>query len=397
MRIAYFDCFAGVSGNMALAAAADAGAGPRGVREALAGLKLKGFRLTFSRRTEHGLAGLHLRVECTERRPRHRNLGDILTIIRQSRLHPRVKEQSIAVFTALAKAEAKVHRLPVEKVHFHEVGAVDAVVDVVGTVAALHRLGAERVVCSPLPLLGGEVRCQHGLLPLPAPATLALLEGVPVYGEAGSGETVTPTGAALVRTLADHFGPLPAMRLKKTGIGLGDHRHAGRPNLLRLILGEALPAEETVVEFLVNLDDLPAERFDYLMERLFAAGALDVAVVPAQMKKNRPGAMVHVLGRPQDRPALLEALFTHSSTLGVRYREMFRAILPRRIETARTAYGPVRVKVAERPGGRETAHVEYDELRRLARKTGRPLDELEAEIIRGLDSTPSPKKRKARP
>ena len=393
MKIAYFDCFAGVSGNMALAAVADAGIGPRGIRQALLGLRLPGYRLRFSRRHEQGLAGLHLEVEITARRRRQRHLADITRLIRQSRLPAEVKEKSVAVFSALARAEAKVHRMPVEQVHFHEVGAVDAIVDVVGTVAGLFALKADRVLCSPLPLGRGEVRCEHGLLPVPAPATLALLEGVPVYGGTESAELVTPTGAALVRTLADDFGPLPFLTLGKTGVGLGDRKLPGRPNLLRLIVGEAGPGEETVVEFSANLDDFPAERFDYLMEQLFAAGALDVALVPAQMKKNRPGALLQVLGRPQDRPALIRTLLLHSTTLGVRYAEMFRTTLPRRIETLPTRFGPVRVKWAQRPRGLETAHPEADDLYRLARISGRPLAEIEAEVWRRLAARRAPRKK----
>jgi len=393
MKIAYFDCFAGISGNMALAAVADAGIGPRGIRQALLGLKLPGYRLHFTRRREQGLAGLHLEVEITARRRRHRNLADITRLIRSSRLPAEVKEKSLAVFSALARAEAKVHQEPLDQVHFHEVGAVDALVDVVGTVAGLFALKVDRVLCSPLPLGRGEVRCEHGLLPIPAPATLALLEGVPVLGGAETGEMVTPTGAALMRTLADDFGPLPALTLAKTGVGLGDRKFTGRPNLLRLITGEAGPGEETVVEFSANLDDFPAERFAYLMEQLFAAGALDVAVLPAQMKKNRPGALLQVLGRPQDRPAIIRALLLHSTTLGVRYAEMFRTTLPRRIETLPTRFGRVRVKWARRPGGVETAHPESDDLCRLARRSGRPLSEIEAEVWRQLGGRrPKPKR-----
>lgn len=398
MRIAYFDCFAGISGNMALAAVADAGVGPAGIQAALSGLKLSGYRLRFRRRREQGLTGLHVQVELTGRRPPHRNFPAISRLLRQSRLAPPVKEQSLAAFAALARAEAEVHRVPVSRIHFHEVGAVDAIVDIVGTVAGLQALGVQRVHCSPLPLRRGEVRCQHGLLPLPAPATLALLQGLPVQGDAGEGETVTPTGAALVRTLAQEFGPLPAMTLTQTGVGLGDRRLAsGRPNLLRLLVGEAAAlAQDTVLELAANLDDLPAERFDFLMEQLFAVGALDVLILPAQMKKNRPGALVQVLARPQDRPAVLRALFLHSSTLGVRWRELSRAVLPRRVETVRTRFGPVRVKWALRPNRTETAHPEYDDLVRLARRTGKTLAEIEAEVLRragGTRPAPTPKAR----
>jgi pyridinium-3,5-bisthiocarboxylic acid mononucleotide nickel chelatase len=393
MKIAYFDCFAGISGNMALAAVADAGIGPQGIRQALLGLKLPGYRLRFTRRREQGLAGLHLEVEITARRHRHRNLDDIARLIRQSRLPAEVKAKSLAVFSALARAEAKVHRKPLGEVHFHEVGAVDAIVDVVGTVAGLCALKADRVLCSPLPLGRGEVRCEHGLLPVPAPATLALLEGVPVLGGVETGEMVTPTGAALVRTLAEDFGPLPALILGKTGVGLGDRKLAGRPNLLRLLTGETGPGDETVVEFSSNLDDFPAERFEYLMEQLFAAGALDVALLPAQMKKNRQGALLQVLARPQDRPAIIRTLLLHSTTLGVRYRELYRTTLPRRIETVATRFGRVRVKWARRPDGMETAHPESDDLYRLARRTGRPLSEIEDAVRRHLGGRRSKPKR----
>ena len=384
MRIAWFDCFSGISGDMTLGALVSAG-WPAGEAQSLPGrLGLEGVRVGVRDVRRGPLAAIQVEVVVEASQQPQRHLRHVEEVLARADLPAAVRERSLAVFRRLAGAEAEVHGTSVEQVHFHEVGAADALVDVAGALLGLDQLGIARVHASPPRLGRGSVRSEHGLIPVPAPATLALLEGVPVFGGPELGETVTPTGAALVRTLADEFGPLPLFTLEKTGVGLGDRRLAGRPNLLRLITGEAGPGQETVVELSANLDDFPAERFAYLMEQLFAAGALDVAALPAQMKKNRPGTLLQVLARPADRPAVIRALLLHSTTLGVRYREMFRTALPRRIETVATRFGPARVKWARRPDGAETPHPEADDLYRLARKSGRPLAEIEAEVLRRL-------------
>ena len=369
MRVAYLDCYSGICGNMALAAVIDAGVSPRWIKEMVSRV-VPDFRLQVSRQTRQGLAGVHARVDYPKKGQPPRRLRDIGKLIRKSGLSPAVQEKSLAVFQRLAEAEAKVHRRQPDQVHFHEVGAVDAMVDVVGTVAGLDRLGIRDLFCSPLPLAGGEVQCAHGLLPLPAPAVLELVVGVPVKGVPGEAELVTPTGAALAVTLATSFGPLPAMRIERTGIGLGDRDLSPRPNLLRLMIGERLSAGEELIQFEAAIDDMPGEYFGYLMDKLLEAGALEVLLVPAQMKKNRPGTLVRVLGRAEQRQALLSTFFAHSTTLGVREYEVSRAVLPRESLWVETEYGKIRVKVAGRPDGTRRYHPEYDDLKRAAQKSG---------------------------
>ena len=266
-------------------------------------------------------------------------------------------------------------------VDFHEVGAVDAIVDVVGTVFGLHELGVGRLSCSELPLMSGQVECAHGTLPLPAPATAELLRGAPVRGLPGDAELVTPTGAALVVTLAESFGPPPPMTVATVGVGLG-HRDLGRrPNLLRLLVGAAVGAAETATQLEAAVDDMPAEHFDFLLDRLHAAGAVEVLFVPAQMKKNRPGVLVRALCAPEVRAEVRRALLDHSTTLGVREWLVERATLRRGSFSVRTTYGELRVKRALKPGGSERLHVEYDDLKRAAGKAGATLAEVEAAAL----------------
>ncbi len=394
MRIAYFDCYSGISGNMALGATLDAGAGQRKLREILAGLKVKDFRLKVKKQMRQSLAGTFVQVVNLDPHPEERHLADIEKLINRSRIHPEIKEKSIHVFQRLAQAEARVHRRPVREIHFHEVGAVDAIVDIVGTVAGLWLLKVDRVYASPLSLGSGEVECEHGRLPVPAPATLELLKGVPVTGNTSGMELVTPTGAALISSLAEAFGPIPGMRLEGVGHGLGTHDIPSRPNLLRLILGQILEAHESVIQIEANLDDMSPEYYEFLIQKLLSARALDVALIPVQMKKTRPGIMISALANSKDYTGVIEVLLNHSSTIGVRYHEVMRTCLARKSEVINTRFGRIRAKRAFRPDGSETLHPEYDDLKKAADRSGVTLAQVEGEFRRSTGKGLSGRKRR---
>ena len=306
-----------------------------------------------------------------------RRYTEIRRLLERARLSPEVRARALAAFAALAEAEARVHGIALAQVHFHEVGAVDAIVDVTGAAVGLAWLGVERITCTPLPLGHGTVDTEHGPLPLPAPATLELLRGLPVVPAHIAWETVTPTGAALARTLVDEFRELPAMTVERIGLGAGNDRAGGLPNVLRAVLGRAAGASaDRVVTLECHLDDLVPEHFDYLMERLFEAGALDVALQHLQMKKNRPGFAVRVVARPSEREALARVLFAESTTLGVRVSEADRIVLAREERRVATPFGPIRVKLVRDAAGRVTPSAEYDDCKRAARRAGVPLREV---------------------
>jgi uncharacterized protein (TIGR00299 family) protein len=308
----------------------------------------------------------------------HRGLRDILALIQSSELSQRVKEVACAIFTRLGEAEAAVHGTTPDEVHFQEVGAVDALVDIVGAAIGLEALGIEQVIASPLPLGHGWVTCAHGEFPVPAPATARLVAGIPIAETSIEAELVTPTGAAIISTLAAQFGPLPAMTVRTVGYGAGSH-DLPRPNVLRLFLGEATPSSASVPEHIIgletNLDDVPGEVLGYLMDRLFAAGALDVFYSPIQMKKNRPGVLVRVLCAPGDEVICTDLLVRETTTLGVRRLPYERMVLPREVRRVETPYGAVRVKVS-RWGEVERAEPEYEDCRLLAGQQGVPLREI---------------------
>jgi uncharacterized protein (TIGR00299 family) protein len=306
-----------------------------------------------------------------------RSFAQIRGLISRARLAPGVRERALAIFGALAGAEGRVHGVAPERVHFHEVGAVDAIVDVVGAAIGLERLGVERVSATPVALGSGSVDTQHGRLPVPAPATLELLRGLPTVPAHADFETVTPTGAAILRCVADEFGPMPALTVERIGHGAGDARPSGLPNVLRAVLGRAGGLErDRIVCLETNLDDFVPEHFDHVMERLFSAGALDVSLQHLHMKKSRPGFLVRVLARPSERVPVARVLFAETTALGVRVSECERLLLPREERRVRLPQGAVRVKVARGPEGSVEVSAEYEDCRRAALRSGTPLREV---------------------
>jgi uncharacterized protein (TIGR00299 family) protein len=379
MRVAYFDCVSGASGDMILGALVDAGVAPDALCTELASLPLDGWQLEVQRVRRAGLAATRVRVRADEAQP-PRRLADILDILDRSGLPGADREQAARVFRALAEAEARVHGIAPDAVHFHEVGAVDAIIDVTGAVVALRLLGVEQVYVSPLPLGGGTIRTEHGLLPAPAPATVALLTAARAPVRAGADEPavelVTPTGAALLTALGRF--ERPAMRLTESGVGAGGRDLPDRPNVLRVLLGETEAADRvrSMVVLETNIDDMPAELFGHALELLFAAGAADVWFTPIQMKKNRPATMLSVLCRPEQEGAMVDLLLRETSTLGVRARDVRRYEAERERFEFASSLGPAAVKVKRLPGEPPRVAPEYDVCRALAARSGLPLLEV---------------------
>jgi len=380
MKILYFDCFSGVSGDMTLAALLDLGLPLERLEEELKKLGLKNYSLEVCPGSRSGIGALGLEVKVGPHEEHHRHFSDIREMISRSSLEPGVKERSLAVFQRLAEAEARVHKKKVEEVHFHEVGAVDSIVDIVGTAIGIDFFRPDRIYASELPMGWGFVNCQHGRLPLPAPATVEVLKGYPVKSVDVEGELVTPTGAAIVATLSSKTTAFPAMKVERIGYGMGKKEFPDRPNLLRLILGEATEAFQADRAMVLesNIDDMNPEFYDYLMERLFQRGALDVSLSPLQMKKNRPGTLLRVIAEEKDADALSELILHESTTLGVRSFPVSRKKLPREVRKVETRYGKVRVKVS----GEVRFQPEYDDCRRIAREKGVPLQEVYWEAVK---------------
>jgi pyridinium-3,5-bisthiocarboxylic acid mononucleotide nickel chelatase len=381
--IAYLDCFSGISGDMLLGALLDAGLPLEALLQDLQRLGLTGFTLERRSVQQGALRGTGLQVALAQEQPQ-RSWRDIRALLVQGDLAPRVREKALKVFAALAAAEAGVHGCSAEEVHFHEVGAVDALVDIVGACIGLEYFGVSELVTSPLPLARGWVSCAHGLLPLPAPAVCVLLQGVPTHGDDSAQELVTPTGAALAKALSNRFGPFPAMIIEKVGYGAGSRQlPAGRPNLLRLVLGKAAMIEECqeveVIE--THLDDWSPEGYPFLSELLFARGALDVAIAPLQMKKGRPGFLLRVVAAPAAAWELKRCLLTETTAIGLRYRRENRWTLPRETGTVETRWGPLQVKKVATPAG-PRVRPEYEDCCRLAREQNLPLADIYAEAAR---------------
>lgn len=379
MKIAYFDCSSGASGDMILGALVDAGLAIETLQAEVAKLGLPGLSLSASPVTRGGIRGTKIHVEAPKA-SQHRYLKEILSIIDSSGLSSESKENVTRIFRRLAEAEATVHGISPEEVHFHEVGALDAIADVVGAVAGLEALGIERVWLSPLPLGHGTVESAHGLLPVPAPATAELVKGFPVLGSDLEVELLTPTGAAILTTLASGVGPLPPMHLVAVGSGAGS-RELPRPNLLRLFVGEADPpvdvqVVESVVQIEATIDDMNPQLYEPLMAQCFEDGALDVTLTPVIMKKGRPGVIFSVLSPPDRLRDLAALLFRESTTIGLRWQTVERMRLGREMLRLPTIFGPVTFKVARQGGRVVNLTPEFEECRLLARSTGRPLKEV---------------------
>ncbi len=377
MKLAYFDCFSGISGDMTLGALVHAGVPLEHLRSELQALDVPGWEIRADNVWKNGMAAIHVRV-ITQDTHTHRSLSTIEAILQKSQLAAPVRDRSIAIFRKLGEAEAAVHDVPIEKIHFHEVGAVDAMVDIVGACIGFTFLGIERFACSPLNVGGGTAKMAHGVLPVPAPATARLLLGKPTYSTGLQKELVTPTGAAIVTTLCDAFGPQPPMSVSAIGYGAGTVDLEGQPNVLRLMIGEAVaklegnyPEKICVIE--TNLDDLNPQVYGYFLERALAGGALDVFTTPIQMKKNRPGTLLTVLCKPADEAKFQDLFFEETTTLGVRSHTMQRRVLPREWETVATRYGEVRMKLARVDGKVIQVSPEYEDCRKLAEAKSVPL------------------------
>jgi uncharacterized protein (TIGR00299 family) protein len=386
MKHAYFDCFSGISGDMTLGALLDAGVPVEELRSELQGLSLPGWDLTAEKVWKNGMAATFAKVRVQDTQT-HRSLSTILSIIEKSTLAPTVKAPAAAIFTKLGQAEAAVHDVPLEKIHFHEVGALDAIVDIVGACIGFSALGLESFACSALNVGGGTARMAHGILPVPAPATARLLLGKPTYSSGVQKELVTPTGAAIVATLCTSFGPQPPMTVNAIGYGAGTTDLEGQPNVLRLMVGEAAEKcaaaeSETIRVLEANLDDMNPQIYGYFLEKALAAGALDVFATPVQMKKNRPGMLVTVLSTPEDEAKFHEMLFAETTTLGVRTYTAERRVLARQWETVRTTFGEVRIKVARLNGHIRQASPEFEDCRKLAEAKNVPLQRVMDEAMR---------------
>ena len=369
---------------MFLAALLDAGVEFGRLEEELKKLPLGAYEFRQSRVMRRGLAGNHVEIEAPGKQP-HRHLGNIEALIGGAPLPEPVKQTALRIFRRLGEVEARLHNVSVEKIHFHEVGAVDAILDIVGVCLGFAMLGNPRLICSPLNVGGGRVEAAHGSLPVPAPATAELLRGIPVYSSGVEGELVTPTGAALVAELATSFGPMPRMKVEKIGYGAGTKDFPSHPNLARLFVGESTgvaasesgaSGDEIVSVIEANVDDMSPQLYGYLAEKALAAGALDVTCTSIQMKKNRPGLLLTVLSRPEACDALADLLFEQTTTIGLRIYEARRIVLEREVVTVETPYGPVRVKVAKRHGKEVNAAPEFDDCRRLAEERAVPLKQV---------------------
>jgi uncharacterized protein (TIGR00299 family) protein len=442
MRIAYLECFSGISGDMLLGALVDAGVPASVLEKTVAALGV-GARLEISRVMRSGISATKVDVwvdgekdlprdEYWEQQRSHehthsgdghaheharhehlhshpgetragapaphehshgRGLAEIRGIISAASISEGAKKTAVAIFEALGRAEAKIHNTSIEDVYFHEVGAVDAMVDIVCAAVGAEALGVDEIICSPLNVGGGTVKCAHGTFPVPVPATVELLQGAPVYSSGLQSELVTPTGAAIVKTLASRFAAFPGMKVEKSGYGAGTRDFPGHPNVLRLTIGESVShalaaktASETIAVLEANLDDLNPQVFGYVMDRLLEEGALDAFGLPAQMKKNRPGMLLTVLCKPEDASKLTNLIFLETTTLGVRRRDEMRQTLARRWENVRTPWGEVRIKIASMNGTVTNYAPEYEDCRRIAAEHHVPLKTVMGEAVEAYHS-----------
>jgi len=386
MRLAYFDCFSGISGDMTLGALVDAGCNLELLRSGLQGLQVPGWTISSEKVWKNGMSATFVRV-LTEDQSNHRSLSAILEIFDTSQLSKQVKKNAAAIFRKLGEAEASVHDVPLEKINFHEVGAVDAIVDIVGACIGFESLGIQKFACSALNVGGGTAKMAHGILPVPAPATAKLLQGKPTYSNGVQRELVTPTGAAIVSTLCDTFGPQPAMSVTSIGYGAGSADLEGKPNVVRIMIGEAaeknVPGfDEEIYVIEANLDDMNPQIYGYLQEKALAAGALDIYTTPVQMKKNRPGTLLTILCKPADTNALMELVFAETTTFGARTYRARRRTLPRESVNVHTQYGDVRVKLSRVNGHIQHVAPEFEDCRKLALENNVPLQRVISDALR---------------
>lgn len=373
--LAYFDCFSGISGDMTLGALVDAGLPLEVLRAELAKLNLPGYTLSSEKVRRSGISATKVHVVLDEKDQPARHLADISRIINGSSLSPVIQQKSLAIFHRLAEAEAKVHGTTPDRVHFHEVGAVDALVDIVGSVIGLEHLGITEIIGSPVNVGSGTVHTAHGKLPVPAPATVELLRNIPLYSSSITFELTTPTGAAIVSTLAASFGLLPQMKVDRIAHGAGNKDFSHTPNVLRLMIGELLPAygedRSTLIE--TNIDDMNPQLYDHVIERLLAQGAQDAYLTPIIMKKGRPAILLSVLCDRMNTDAVLDTLFRETTSIGVRIGETGRKKLQREVRQVETSYGTVRVKVSRRGDEIMTVTPEYGDCKMLAEEKKVPL------------------------
>jgi uncharacterized protein (TIGR00299 family) protein len=412
MRTLHFDCFAGASGDMILGALVAVGVDRNRLREELARLNVHNYEIDFSMVDRSGISATRAQVRTGDEHA-HRYLSDILKIIYESGLSDSVKERAARIFSRLAEAEARVHNVSVERIHFHEVGALDAIIDVVGTCLGFELLGIERFTSSALHVGSGTVEMAHGRFPVPPPAVAELLKDAPIYSTDIVGELVTPTGAAIISTVCESYGSLPKMRIEGAGYGAGARQYQNFPNVLRLMLGESAvksekgvrtqdkkvaramnesfafaDGDENLLMIETNIDDMSSQLFGYLMEQAFAQGAFDCYFTPVQMKKNRPGTLVSILCRPEDKEQLIALLFSETTTLGVRSFEVRRRALARETVRVETLYGAVDVKVARASDGCVIKIMpEYDQCRALAQRANVALRVVEEEAHAAFKSS----------
>jgi pyridinium-3,5-bisthiocarboxylic acid mononucleotide nickel chelatase len=384
MKIAYFDCFSGISGDMITGALLDAGLRFGELQDEIRKLGLDSVEIRASKVVKQNIASTLFKVEFQDQK-HHRHLKDLNALVENTGLDPEIKHKAKEIFLKIARAEAKIHNMPLEKVHFHEIGAVDTIVDVVAALTGFKKLGIEKVFCSRLNVGSGFVTFSHGTFPVPAPATAEILKGVPVYSTGSQGELVTPTGAAIITSLTDSFGDMPAFRATSVGYGAGT-RDFDRPNVVRLYLGEmdvTDPGDDIYV-LETNIDDMNPQFYDHVIEKLYREGALEVFLTGIQMKKNRPGIKLTILSSVAGKERLLEVVFRETTSIGIRIRQESREILERKVKTIDTPYGQVSAKISYYQGQPVNTKIEYDDLKRLAGETGKSIKDILSEIEQGF-------------
>ena len=399
MKVLYFDCFAGAAGDMIVGALLDAGLPFEELKRALGSLAVEGWDVSVVRVVKTGITATKFRVHehahvhdgghghDHQHDHGHHSLDQIYAAINRSSLSDAGKARAIAMFGRLGEAESAIHGIPIDKIHLHEVGAIDSIIDIVGAVFAIEWFKADRIVVSPINVGSGMVRTEHGVFPVPAPATVTLVKNAPVYSTGIQSELLTPTGALILTEFASAYGPVPPMTIEKVGYGAGDRDLKETPNVVRVLVGESedvrsagAPAGPSmkVVVLECEIDDMNPQIFGVLMEKLYAAGALEVFYSAVQMKKNRPGTLMTIVAKPEQREAMTEIVFRESTTIGIRYQELLRECLDREMVTVTTTLGPVRFKVARRDGRVLNAQPEFEDLAKLSNERGIPIKDVQA-------------------